>query len=727
MGNLQLIGKTEINSPGFVASSLFRILLILGIVASFFTFSVSPVQAQPIIFPTTLPDGQVNASYTATLVAAPLTCPCNWVITSGSLPPGLVLSSGTGTISGTPSTAGTYPFFVTVTDNTTLTSPQQGFSITIAQPPINIVTSSLPQGKEGTSYSVTLTATGGTYPYTWTILSGTLPSGLSLSATTGVITGAPSLGTAGTSSFIVGVTDSSTPAISGQKSFTVYIEEGVYTPTISIGSGLEAGSTKVYVQGNQITSLTGGDSTSINVALGASVTVSVEPAVADPSESGVRYKAEETETVVNELNSSAIFNYYTEYEITLATRPSQITQISGSGWYEEDDMLNASADKEIEGDESDVLYRFSHWTLPTGGEIQNQNLGITVDKPMIITASYDEYYLLTLESNYGDVEGGGWYEADSNASWRVVDEAVPIPGILGFFQGKLRPSSQRGTETMDGPKTITVLWEPDYTMPFILIPIAILIAILIVAGIILLIYRAGTRPPAPAPATAYPHVAPPRPVPTQHTTVVMLGDKQQKQLPQTTKEQLIEQFSQLLDQYETELKSSMGTKASMPTIGTPLEDRMLSAPVVVPQDVVDGEVIDSGGDSEDQSCDYASKKLLRTVVTPWRKVGGGRIKEPSTIEEEITGKTGQMITWARDIYQEWEITTCYLKAHHRGSHKGDTEIFYSLLNTVTEKKAAASRQKAQPPSPHYTDGMTEIQISDDQIISTDDLPNVTAA
>ncbi|MFC1845877.1 Ig domain-containing protein [Chloroflexota bacterium] len=720
-----MIRQAEINSPRFIASSMFRILLILAVIASFFTVLVSPVQAQPIIFPSTLPDGQVNASYTATLVAAPLTCPCSWVITSGALPPGLALSPTSGSISGTPSAAGIYPFFVTVTDNTTLTSPQQGFSITIAQPPLTIVTSSMPQGKEGTSYSVSLTATGGTYPYNWTILSGTLPSGLSLSATTGVITGAPAIGTAGSSSFIVGVTDSSTPAISGQKSFTIYIEEGIYSPTISIGSGLEAGSTKVYVQGTQVTSLTGGDSTSINVALGVGVTVAVEPTVSHPSEEGVRFKAEETETVVNELNPNAIFNYYTEYEVSMVTKPSQIIQISGSGWYEEDDMLNTSADKEVEGDEKGVLYRFSHWTLPTGGEIENQNLGITVDKPLIITASYDEYYLLTLESDYGDVEGGGWYQADSNANWRVVDEAVPIPGILGFFQGKLRPAGQRGTVAMDAPKTITVFWEPDYTMPFILIPVAILIAILIVAGIILLLYRAGTRPPAPAPTPVYPHVQQPRPVPTQHTTVVMLGDKQQKQLPQTTKEQLVEQFSQLLDKYETELKATMDTKG-LPTVETAQEDRMLSGPVVIPSDVVDGEVIHTG-DSTDQSCDSASKKLLRTVVTQWRKIGSSRAKEPATMEEELTGKTGQMVNWARDIYQEWEITTCYLKANHKGSHKGDTEILYTLLNTVTEKKAASSRQKAQPPSPHYTDGMPETQINDDQVISTDDLPNVTAA
>jgi hypothetical protein len=722
MNNLQLIRHREIISPRGLTSFTFRILLILAVITSFFSVFASPVQAQPIIFPSTLPDGQVNSSYTATLVAAPLTCPCNWEITSGALPPGLSLSSGSGTISGTPNTAGTYPFFVTVTDNTTLTSPQQGFSITIAQPPVTIVTSSMPQGKEGSSYTATLSASGGTSPYTWTVVNGTLPSGLTLSSTLGYISGTPVIGTAGTNSFTIEVTDRSAPSISSQKSFSIFIEEGVYSPAISIGSGLEAGSTKVYVQGTQVTSLSGGDSTSINVALGASVTVSVEPTVDHPSEEGVRFKAQETEITVNELQPSAIFDFITEYSVTIATQPSQITQLSGTGWYKEGSQLNTSANEEVEG-EPGVLYRFTHWKLHTGGEIDSQNLGITVDKPMTIVANYDEYYLLTVDSLYGDLEGGGWYKANSSANWQVLEEAVPIPGILGFFQGKFRPVIQRGNETMDAPKTVTVFWEPDYTMPFILIPIVVIIIILIVAAVILLIYRAGAKPAA-APAPFYPHVPPPRPVPTQHTTVVMLGDKQQKQLPQTTKEQLVEQFSQLLDKYETDLKSSMGVKG-LPTVETADEDRMISAPPPIPPDVVDAEVVEPGeeGEDDDNLCDFASKKLLRTVVNQWRKIGTVRTKEPSTMEEEITGKAGSTVTWARDIYQEWEVTSCYLKLNHKGNHKGSTEIVYVLLNTVTEKKTYSARQKPKPPSPHYTDSMQETIVSEDQIVPAEDLPD----
>ena len=49
-------------------------------------------------------------------------------------------------------------------------------------PPVRIATTSLPVGTVGQQYSAALSATGGVTPYTWTISSGNLPSGLTLSS-----------------------------------------------------------------------------------------------------------------------------------------------------------------------------------------------------------------------------------------------------------------------------------------------------------------------------------------------------------------------------------------------------------------------------------------------------------------------------------------------------------------------------------------------------------------
>jgi uncharacterized protein (TIGR03437 family) len=70
--------------------------------------------------------------------------------------------------------------------------------------PISITTTSIPNGTILTESSQTLTATGGTAPYTWTLVGGSLPPGMGLSST-GILSGTPT--TANTYTFTVKVTD----------------------------------------------------------------------------------------------------------------------------------------------------------------------------------------------------------------------------------------------------------------------------------------------------------------------------------------------------------------------------------------------------------------------------------------------------------------------------------------------------------------------------------------
>ena len=164
-----------------------------------------------IITSSPLPSGTVGVAYSQTLAAAGGTPPYNtWTVSSGSLPAGLSLSSSSGVISGTPTTAGTSSFFVTVKDSASGTSPAKSLSITIAAP-LSVSTSSLPSGTVGIYYSQTLTVIGGAPPYSnWTVASGSLPPGLTLNSSTGVISGTPTTATATNSpvTFSVTVTDS---------------------------------------------------------------------------------------------------------------------------------------------------------------------------------------------------------------------------------------------------------------------------------------------------------------------------------------------------------------------------------------------------------------------------------------------------------------------------------------------------------------------------------------
>ena len=78
-----------------------------------------------------------------------------------------------------------------------------------APPPLSVSTTSLPSGTQSMVYNQSLAAVGGTAPYSWSLFSGTLPSGLTLS-TSGQVSGTPTI--LGTSNFTVKVTDSSVPA-----------------------------------------------------------------------------------------------------------------------------------------------------------------------------------------------------------------------------------------------------------------------------------------------------------------------------------------------------------------------------------------------------------------------------------------------------------------------------------------------------------------------------------
>lgn len=162
-----------------------------------------------------------NQTYSATLNATGGTAPYTWSIGSGSLPAGLSLASA-GIISGTPTVSGAVSFMATVSDASSPTQAQTAtISLAVISAPLSITSTALTAATDGTSYFSAMGASGGTPAYTWTLSAGTLPAGLNLAATTGIISGTPTA--TGTSSFTLTVTDNETPAQtqSAKESITV--------------------------------------------------------------------------------------------------------------------------------------------------------------------------------------------------------------------------------------------------------------------------------------------------------------------------------------------------------------------------------------------------------------------------------------------------------------------------------------------------------------------------
>jgi hypothetical protein len=159
------------------------------------------INSAPSITTASLPNGTSGVAYSQTLAGSGGTTPYTWTVSAGALPAGLTLSSS-GVLSGTPTTGATSNFTIKLTDSAA-GSATQSYSVTISGG-VSITTASLPAGDVSAAYSQTFAASGGTSPYTWTISSGTLPAGLTLSST-GVLSGTPT--TAGASTFTILVTD----------------------------------------------------------------------------------------------------------------------------------------------------------------------------------------------------------------------------------------------------------------------------------------------------------------------------------------------------------------------------------------------------------------------------------------------------------------------------------------------------------------------------------------
>lgn len=196
-----------------------------------------------------LPNGTVGTSYPgslATITTGGLT-PYTWTLTKGTLPPGLQLTQSTGAITGTPTTQGTSTFTITVSDSE---DPQatfsQSFILTIGGPLQLSPPSPLkPNAAVGQPYSVALTASGGTAPYTFSFVtnSGSVPPGLTISSSgpnSAVIAGTPTQFTTPLGSynnFFVQLTDSSNPPLTSPFGLSLQVESTLQITPLTLPNG----------------------------------------------------------------------------------------------------------------------------------------------------------------------------------------------------------------------------------------------------------------------------------------------------------------------------------------------------------------------------------------------------------------------------------------------------------------------------------------------------------
>ncbi len=220
-------------------------------------FSVNiTVSAAPAFSTTSLPAAVIGTAYNQPVAVTGGAGALTFSIVSGSLPTGLSLNTSTGAITGTPTGAtGTTSFTVKVTDSSTAgpVSATQAVSIAVNPPgALTISTTSLLNPLVSENYDQTLQfiQSSAVLPVTWGFApgSGPLPAGLSLNPNTGEITGIPT--TAGTNTFTVELTDSTSP--------TPITATQILSLTVTSATSCESGS-EALLNGQYALSMTGFD------------------------------------------------------------------------------------------------------------------------------------------------------------------------------------------------------------------------------------------------------------------------------------------------------------------------------------------------------------------------------------------------------------------------------------------------------------------------------------
>jgi hypothetical protein len=207
---------SDANSSPATDTRAFSILVNAAVAATPPTVTATPLP----------PGGTVGVAYSHTFTATGGPAPYTWSVPVGTLPAGLVLNTTTGRVAGTPTAAATSNFTIRAS-NATAPPSDQPFSITIVANPVTIVTTSIANGSVGSLYDQTIQAVGGLGPtFNWSLASGTIPSGLTLTGTTRIATIAGTPATNGAFNFTLQATDAAGGAIDTQ----------VFTGQILVGS-----------------------------------------------------------------------------------------------------------------------------------------------------------------------------------------------------------------------------------------------------------------------------------------------------------------------------------------------------------------------------------------------------------------------------------------------------------------------------------------------------------
>jgi len=251
--------------------------------------------------------------------------------------------------------------------------------------------------------------------------------------------------------------------------------------TISIAGMPSEYSTAVRVDGNPVGSISGGSSNTFRVRFGETHTFQVDQYVSGPQ--GVRYRASDNTWTIDTIRADDAhsFTYTVEYEVSVSDPYGK----SESVWRPPGSKVSLEAKSIVEVSPG-RRERFEGWQVD-GALSRESSLTLDVTGPKRAVAKYVSEVLLTVNSPYGGVSGGGWHPRDSTVPLSVDQTSIAAPGMMGLlgaryvfvrFVGDVSTTSPNTVVLMDKPKVTNAVWTEDYTYTYMTI-VGILIAVIL--------------------------------------------------------------------------------------------------------------------------------------------------------------------------------------------------------------------------------------------------------
>jgi hypothetical protein len=358
----------------------------------------------------------------------------------------------------------------------------------------------IPYAWQNLPWSMTLSTTpGGLGPLQWGATG--LPQGLTLDSSTGVISGRPE--TCGPHTVKVTAWDSGQPCCCKpiEREFILFVDcwanyacntcASYYACTtcspcttcstpcdcvVEIGTGLEYGQTKVFVDSEYYATLAGGQSKTVASQPCQGRIVSVDQTVPGPDDKtryvviGSNYKP------CTDIDNRAYFNYAKQVYIDTGSDPSGVA-VPGTGWYTVGSDFSTTAPNSVDSNDTRLIFR--EYTLPDGNTSPNRSLVFTVNKPGAVIAKYDKYFLLTLKSDYPFVNETLW-KPEGTATWNLALQPVPTPNFWGLIGARWKAVNARGSTELHEPTEVEILWKKDCTIPAIIMSVLVIV----IAGLV---------------------------------------------------------------------------------------------------------------------------------------------------------------------------------------------------------------------------------------------------